>query len=219
MFEGVARRALLEKLTASGYARPEVTALPSTPPNPDEAPAQEKHGIVATWWDAVSEPSCLAASLAKGEPRVHPAIFAIIAITVGSMLVVAVTRLQLGSGFEELGLSAQLRFIERFALVDHAAHLGLHLLAMLFAAWLFAFSAKLPLRDVLRARAYTLGPISHLYAWWTMYRWLREVQPAARRPEAWALMSFTLEWGVSLVLAHHFGPLLRDALLDFVPLS
>lgn len=83
----------------------------------------------------------------------------------------------------------------------------------------FSFAAKLPLRQVLRAQAYTLGPISHLYAWWTLYRWLREVQPAARRPEAWALMSFTVEWGLGGVLAHYFGLSLREALLRFAPLG
>lgn len=190
--------------------------MPSTPRFPDEELPPVVHGPLATWWDATSAPSYLAASLAKGEPRVHPLAYAVAAIAAGGVIAIAVTRVQLTWQLDTFGATDTLPFLEPIVLAERAAHLGLHLLAVMVATALFALSTKVPVRDVLRVRSYTLGPISHLYAWWTMYRWLRERDPDARRPEAWALMSFTMEWGLSLTLAAYVGIPLRDIVLDMV---
>jgi hypothetical protein len=133
------------------------------------------------------------------------------------LIVVAVTHLQLAWVLARYRAADALWLFERVALADHAANIGLHFVAVMVAALLFARVTTLCAREVLRVRAYTLGPISHLYAWWTMYRWLRERHPAAQRPEAWALMSFTVEWGLSFVLSYYFRTPLQDAVRGILP--
>lgn len=176
-----------------------------------------KRGLVATWWDATVKPSVLAASLANAEPRVHPGVYATAAIVSSAMLAAVVVHVQLSGPFADLGLTHAQRGVERVAFATNFARLGLSLVGITAAVGLFAFASKRSMREALRVRAYTLGPISNLYAWWTLYRWLREAQPGALRPGAYALMSFTVEWGLRFVLTQYFELPLREVLLGILP--
>lgn len=180
----------------------------------DDASPLAKHGLLDTWWDATVHPSDLAASVAKGEPRVAPGAYFGAAIVASCLIAAATNRLQLNYLLQTFGASAQLHFFERLRLFELGAALLLYLGAASVSALLFAAWSRRSLGEVLRMRAYGMGPIANLYAWWTMYRWLREVHPVARRPEAWALMSFTVEHGLAVVLVDTFAWPLRDLLLE-----
>ena len=190
--------------------------MPSTKRFPDDELPPAVHGLLATWWDATFHPSELAASVAKGEPRVAPGTYFGVSLLASCLFAAVINRLQLMYVLETFGASAMLSFFERLRLAELGAGILLYFFAIGVSALLFAAWSQRSLREVIRMRAYGMGPISHLYAWWAMYRWLREVHPGARRPEAWALMGFTVEHGLAIVLAHSFAWPLRDLLLDTV---
>lgn len=184
---------------------------------PDEPLPPTTHGVVATWWDATLHPRELAGSLARGEPRVSAALYVLVAMVARGAIVAGVTHLQMSQALELFGAADTLDRLFRIALLDSVLAALLSVSAILVAVVFFAFVAKRTVREVLRVRAYGMGPVSYIYAWWVLYRWLREVSPGARRPEAWALMAFTLEWGLAVALGGSLLYPMRDAVLDWLP--
>lgn len=170
-------------------------------------------GFLRTWVRVTFHPRAFIGSLTEPASLLEPVLYALVALVLRIALVGAVLGATTYSSLRRFGATETLGRILAHQMGWYVGDMFCGLVAAGLSTWLVTSLARRPLADALRARMYTLGPLTYLIGWWVMFRWLQARSDSRHwRPRLLALAGLIAEVALAVALSS----LLTDGIGDAV---